>query len=85
MSIFRKILDYLRPLWEDAQGKISLGRVSFWMVLGFFLYRYFLYGEVTYNIVMLLLGLLGYGGFKKYVHGKFGLPSFLNPDESKEA
>lgn len=85
MSIFRKILDYLCPLWEDVRGKISLGRVSFWVVLGFFLYRYFLYGEISYNIVTLLLGLLAYGGFKKYIHGRFELPLFLGPDETKEA
>jgi len=84
----KKITNYFRPLIEEEKGKLSLGRVSFWIAFCFAMRILYLTENVSTSIVSLLGLLLTYGFGKKYVKSKYysnGLDNSNGEDEANEA
>lgn len=81
-----KVTNYCRPLFEEQQGKLSLGRVAFLVAFVVAMRNLWVFGDLSYSVVSLLGTLLAYGGYKKYVKSKYYNEELdLEKDESHEA
>jgi hypothetical protein len=66
-----RLLNYFRPLIEEEKGKLSLGRVSFWIAFCFAIRILYVTENVSTSVVSLLGLLLTYGFGKKYIRSKY--------------
>jgi len=70
-SLKFKVVNYLRPLIEDAKGKVSLGRVAFWIVFGIAMRTLYTTGDLPANVIGLVSCLLAYSVGKKFIQNKY--------------
>lgn len=80
-SLKLKVVGYLRPLIEDTKGKISLGRVAFWIVFGIAMRTLYLTGDLSANVIGLVSCLLAYSVGKLFVKNKYHNGSEYNDME----
>lgn len=70
-SLKLKVVNYLRPLIEDSNRKISLGRVAFWIVFGIAMRSLYITGDLSANVIGLVSCLLAYSVGKLFVRNKY--------------
>lgn len=66
-----KVINYLRPLIEDANRKISLGRIAFWIAFGIAMRTLYITGDLPANVIGLISCLLAYSVGKLFVRNKY--------------
>jgi uncharacterized membrane protein len=66
-----KIINYLRPLIEDSNGKISMGRVAFWIAFGISMRQLYLTRDLPGNVIGLITCLLAYSIGKVFIGKKY--------------
>lgn len=69
--MFKKIVNYFRPLVEDSKGKISMGRVAFWVAFTISMRALYLTNDLSSNVIGLITCLLAYSIGKVYIGTKY--------------
>jgi len=66
-----KLTNYFRCLIEDSKGKVSMGRVAFWITFVISMRQLYLTGDLSSNTIGLITCLLAYSIGKVFIGTKY--------------
>jgi len=69
--MLKKFVNYFRCLIEDSKGKVSMGRVAFWITFGISMKQLYLTGDLSANVIGLITCLLAYSIGKVFIGTKY--------------
>ena len=79
-----KFINYFRCLIEDSKGKVSMGRVAFWITFGISMRQLYLVGDLSGNVIGLITCLLAYSIGKVFIGTKYNQSNGSYVDDSSK-
>lgn len=69
--MLKNLINYFRCLIEDSKGKVSMGRVAFWITFIISMRQLYFAGDLSGNVIGLITCLLAYSLGKVFVGTKY--------------